>query len=96
MNQLVQYSNAPPITAEAQKIKNGFAFHRRFRHTVTKAVNRRERAPQQTSAVLKFTVIQRHMVDRLHNQATHRSDGKQPEDIEKVQRNIALAGLVAA
>ena len=62
----------------------------------TTAVNRRERAPQQTSAVLKFTVIQRHMVDRLHNQATHRSDGKQPEDIEKVQRNIALAGLVAA
>ena len=36
MNQLVQYSNAPPITADAQKIRNGFAFHMWFKHTVTK------------------------------------------------------------
>ena len=34
MNQLTKYSNAPPITALAQKISIGCERHSRFRHAV--------------------------------------------------------------
>ena len=59
------------------------------------AVNRRERPPQEACAILVFAE-QHEMVDGLDHQTEHTTDGEQPEQIEEIQRNIALAGQIAA
>ena len=60
-----------------------------------KTVDRRERPPQKTGAILPFAE-QHIVVQRLHHQTKHATDHKQPEQVEEIQRNVALASQITA